>query len=93
MDDRGAVVLEVDALAQAVGGHQDGEAVISQLRHPCVALGGWEAPGDDQDTGLGIPVEAPTELPSDVLSGFYEAAEHHRTELVDQELANDLDQP
>ena len=96
VDDGVEVVLEVDALGQAVGGDQDAAGAVfllGCLGEPLDAvepLGRGERAVDAGDDGL--PAELAVQLPGEVLAGGDVAAEDDRVVAVGEELLDGLDE-
>ena len=96
VDDGVEVVLEVDALGQAVGGDQDAAGAVfllgclGELLDAVEPLGRGERAVDAGDDGL--PAELAVQLPGEVLAGGDVAAEDDRVVAVGEELLDGLDE-
>ena len=85
VDDRLEILLQVDALGQAVGGDQDLSRFpggIGEAAHPFGALLRCQLAGHHLNRGLR---ELLPEVGGDVVGGRYEPAEHDRVEAVGQQ--------
>src|SRR4051812_33714423 len=89
MDDGVEPVLQVDALAQAVGADEHPAWLARKLGNPPLTLGGREPPGHARDRRP-PPKRAP-EVLSEVFGGGDEAAEDDRVKAVAHEILDEAD--
>jgi len=89
MHDGVEVILEIDALAEAIGGDEHPAACTSQFLDARLALGRWQIAGHSRH--FDVFRQSGTQGVSEVLGGGDETAEDKRLESVLNELPDQID--